>query len=73
MGTFLPREYAEELEGLQDDVPPQSYAKIKTTFVASFGKSPHEVFASFERDADRGGVARPGPRGAQRARATGSR
>nr|HEX4314405.1 AarF/UbiB family protein [Kofleriaceae bacterium] len=49
MGSFLPREYTEELEGLQDDVPPQSYAKIKTTFVASFGKSPHEVFTSFER------------------------
>jgi predicted unusual protein kinase regulating ubiquinone biosynthesis (AarF/ABC1/UbiB family) len=49
MGSFLPREYTEELEGLQDDVPPQSYAKIKTTFVASFGKSPHEVFKSFER------------------------
>jgi ubiquinone biosynthesis protein len=33
MGTFLPREYTEELEALQDDVPPQSYKKIKATFV----------------------------------------
>jgi ubiquinone biosynthesis protein len=49
MGTFLPREYTEELEGLQDDVPPQSYDKIRATFVASFGKQPHEVFASFAR------------------------
>jgi predicted unusual protein kinase regulating ubiquinone biosynthesis (AarF/ABC1/UbiB family) len=24
MGTFLPKEYVEELEGLQDDVPPQT-------------------------------------------------
>ncbi len=40
MGTFLPREYTEELEGLQDDVPPQSYKKIEATFVESFGKRP---------------------------------
>src|ERR1041384_633971 len=33
MGTFLPREYTEELEALQDDVPPQSYQKIRQTFV----------------------------------------
>ena len=50
MGTFLPREYTEELEALQDDVPPQSYKKIRTTFVKSFGKQPHEVFAKFEQE-----------------------
>jgi len=49
MGTFLPREYTEELEGLQDDVPPRSYRKIRTTFVKSFGKRPDEVFAKFEQ------------------------
>jgi ubiquinone biosynthesis protein len=49
MGTFLPREYTEELEALQDDVPPQSYKKIRATFVQSFGKQPHEVFARFEQ------------------------
>jgi predicted unusual protein kinase regulating ubiquinone biosynthesis (AarF/ABC1/UbiB family) len=48
MGTFLPREYTEELEALQDDVPPQSYRKIRTTFVKSFGKRPDEVFTRFE-------------------------
>jgi predicted unusual protein kinase regulating ubiquinone biosynthesis (AarF/ABC1/UbiB family) len=48
MGTFLPREYTEELEGLQDDVPPQSFKNIKKTFVGAFGKSPHDVFAKFE-------------------------
>jgi ubiquinone biosynthesis protein len=47
MGTFLPREYTEELEALQDDVPPQSYRRIKTTFVSSFGKQPNEVFRTF--------------------------
>ena len=40
MGTFLPREYTEELEALQDDVPPQSFRRIKRTFVDSFGKDP---------------------------------
>jgi ubiquinone biosynthesis protein len=48
MGTFLPREYTEELEALQDDVPPQSYKKIKATFVKSFGKQPHQVFPKFD-------------------------
>src|SRR6266700_2440573 len=47
MGTFLPREIVEELETLQDDVPPQSYKKIKKTFVRSFGKKPDEMYASF--------------------------
>ena len=50
MGTFLPREYTEELEALQDDVPPQSYQKIRKTFVQSFGKPPHEVFPKFEQE-----------------------
>lgn len=50
MGTFLPREYTEELEGLQDDVPPQSYRRIKSTFVASFDKSPHDVFTTFNEE-----------------------
>src|ERR1041385_136621 len=51
MGTFLPREYVEELEALQDDVPPTSFKKIAATFEDSFeGRSPEDVFAKFERD-----------------------
>src|ERR1043165_745688 len=50
MGTFLPREYTEELEGLQDDVPPQSYKKIKKTFIKSFKKTPHECFTTFNEE-----------------------
>lgn len=49
MGTFLPREYVEELEPMQDDVPPASYTKIASTFIASFGKAPTEVFTKFEK------------------------
>jgi ubiquinone biosynthesis protein len=50
MGTFLPREYVEELEALQDDVPPTSYAKISATFYKSFKKQPTEVYASFNKE-----------------------
>jgi ubiquinone biosynthesis protein len=50
MGSFLPREYTEELEGLQDDVPPSSYRGISKTFVNSFGKTPSEVFTTFNKD-----------------------
>src|SRR5690242_5036727 len=50
MGTFLPREYVEELEGLQDDVPPTSYAGIAKTFAKSFKKQPTEAFATFNKE-----------------------
>ncbi len=50
MGTFLPREYVEELEALQDDVPPATYKSIVSTFVKAFGRLPTEVFASFEHE-----------------------
>jgi len=50
MGTFLPREYVEELEGLQDDVPPTSYRDIAETFRKSFKKMPTEVFTTFNKE-----------------------
>jgi predicted unusual protein kinase regulating ubiquinone biosynthesis (AarF/ABC1/UbiB family) len=50
MGTFLPREYTEELEPMQDDVPPQSYKKIRATFIDSFGKPPDKVFTTFAQE-----------------------
>jgi predicted unusual protein kinase regulating ubiquinone biosynthesis (AarF/ABC1/UbiB family) len=50
MGTFLPKEYVEELEALQDDVPPASYRSITKTFYKSFKKAPTEVFAKFEKE-----------------------
>ncbi len=50
MGTFLPREYTEELEPMQDDVPPQSYKKIRGTFIASFHEPPDKVFSTFEQE-----------------------
>src|SRR5690348_3352236 len=50
MGTFLPRPYVEELEGLQDDVPPTSYRRIASTFIKAFGKPPDQMFTSFARE-----------------------
>jgi ubiquinone biosynthesis protein len=47
MGTFLPRAYAEELETLQDQVPPHPFDEMKRTFVRSIGREPAEVFSSF--------------------------
>ncbi|MFT3697218.1 MAG: AarF/UbiB family protein [Kofleriaceae bacterium] len=50
MGTFLPREVVQELEGLQDDVPAAPYKKIKKTFLAAFGKTPDQVFKTFSHE-----------------------
>jgi ubiquinone biosynthesis protein len=48
MGSFLPRYFTEKLEGLQDEVPPQTYRKISASFKKAFGKMPTEVFTKFE-------------------------
>jgi predicted unusual protein kinase regulating ubiquinone biosynthesis (AarF/ABC1/UbiB family) len=50
MGTFLPREYTEELEALQDDVPPASYKQVRATFLKSFKKTPEQAFAAFAQE-----------------------
>src|SRR5215470_8871262 len=47
MGTFLPRAYAEELEGLQDQVPPHRFDEMERTFQRSFGMLPSEAFRTF--------------------------
>lgn len=48
MGTFLPKAYVEELEGLQDEVPPRSFAAIAKGIESSLHRQPSELFASFE-------------------------
>jgi len=48
MGTFLPKSYIEELEGLQDEVPARPYREMAAAFQRAFGKSPKAAFASFE-------------------------
>jgi predicted unusual protein kinase regulating ubiquinone biosynthesis (AarF/ABC1/UbiB family) len=47
MGTFLPRAYTEELEGLQDEVPPHPTAEMVKAFEQAQGVPPAQAFASF--------------------------
>jgi ubiquinone biosynthesis protein len=47
MGTFLPRAYTEQLEKLQDEVPPTPYAVIRQSFVRAFNQYPSVVFKTF--------------------------
>ena len=49
MTNFLPEEFRKELEGLQDAVPPRRFADIEARLREELGKSPDELFATFER------------------------
>jgi ubiquinone biosynthesis protein len=51
MGTFLPRTFTRELEKLQDEVPPRSYAHIRKGIIKALGRPPEELFAWFEPEA----------------------
>ncbi|MDP2273690.1 MAG: AarF/UbiB family protein [Archangium sp.] len=46
-GDLLPREFIEELETLQDDVPPVPFDQVRTVIKEAFGKELEEVFAEF--------------------------
>ncbi|MFT3692896.1 MAG: AarF/UbiB family protein [Kofleriaceae bacterium] len=48
MTNFLPEEFRRELEGLQDAVPPRPFADMEKRIVEELGKTPDELFASFE-------------------------
>jgi predicted unusual protein kinase regulating ubiquinone biosynthesis (AarF/ABC1/UbiB family) len=48
MGGFLPPVYGEELEQLQDQVPPRPFPEIEKAFRKSFHKSPVELFERFD-------------------------
>ncbi len=47
MTNFLPEAYIQELEGLQDAVPPCSYEAIEQRIVDEFQKKPEEIFNKF--------------------------
>lgn len=47
MGTFLPRSFVEQLEGLQDEVPAHPYRYMAAAFRRSIGVHPREAFAFF--------------------------
>lgn len=50
MGTFLPTAYAEELETLQDKVPPQPFPEIEGRLREALGDDPLSRFGTFERE-----------------------
>lgn len=50
MGTFLPAAYAEELEKLQDRVPPRPFPEVEGRLREALGEDPLSKFSSFERE-----------------------
>ena len=48
MTNFLPPEFRQELEGLQDQVPPRPFADIEARLRDELGKPPAELFAEFQ-------------------------
>lgn len=49
MGGFLPRAYTEELESLQDNVPPHPFTEVERAFREAFDKTPDACFEAIER------------------------
>jgi predicted unusual protein kinase regulating ubiquinone biosynthesis (AarF/ABC1/UbiB family) len=47
MTNFLPREFRQELEGLQDQVPPRPFKDIEQRIRDELGQGPRELFAEF--------------------------
>lgn len=47
---LVPKEIAQELEKLQDEVEPFSYQSVKEVFMEEIGAVPEEIFASFDKD-----------------------
>lgn len=48
-GGFLPKDFVECLQGLQDQVNPHPYSHVERTFHSSFGQAIERVFKEFER------------------------
>ncbi len=46
---LLPEGWREELEKLQNDVPPVPYEKVEATIIKDLGSSPDELFSEFDR------------------------
>lgn len=47
LANFLPAEFREELEGMQDNVPPRPLHEIEARILADLGKKPNELYAEF--------------------------
>ncbi len=51
IGTFLPPAYGEELETLQDQVPPRPFREVEGRLKEALGEHPLEHFAEFDHHA----------------------
>ena len=49
--NFLPEEYHEPLNSLQNQLPPRPYSEIKQRIQSEFGKSVDELFSDFDKNA----------------------
>ena len=59
---ILPDEWVDTLSVLHDRVPPRPFELIRDQVEGELGRPLEEIFPSFNRAADRLGVARPGAR-----------
>jgi len=50
MANFLPEEFRQELEGLQDQVPPRAFAEIAPRVEAELGGKVDDLFDDFHRE-----------------------
>lgn len=50
MSNFLPQEFRNELEGLQDKIPPRPYNEIAARIKHELGASPEKIFKSFNKE-----------------------
>ena len=50
MANFLPEEFRQELEGLQDQVPPRPYSEIAPRIEEELGATVDELFDDFHRE-----------------------
>ena len=50
MANFLPEEFRQELEGLQDQVPPRPFSEIAPRIEEELGGTASEIFDDFQRE-----------------------
>jgi predicted unusual protein kinase regulating ubiquinone biosynthesis (AarF/ABC1/UbiB family) len=49
LSNVLPDEFREPLESLQDKIPARPYDEVKKTIIREFGKTPQELFTTFDK------------------------
>ena len=50
LSNVLPDEFREPLESLQDKIPARSYAEVEQTIIRELGKTPNEIFTTFNKE-----------------------